>query len=137
MKRLEEEKKATLMDRMKKIAGKAHNRPESQFEGEVDMRVIEDEDSAVVEPTADSSECSPEEYIKAHMDPNREMVEIYDEVDGKWVKVPSFETGVDDNTKSDEEIAAEANNWKVTTAIISGIVVFVALVFWFCYTLII
>ena len=135
MKRLEEEKKATLMERMKKIADKAQNRSESQFEDEVDMRVIEDEENAVAEPM-DAGECSPEEYIKAHMDPNREMVEIYDEVDGKWVKVPAFETGVDDSTKSDEEIVAEANNWKVTTGIIAGIVVFIALVFWFCFTLI-
>ena len=135
MKRLEEEKKATLMERMKKIADKAKSRSESQFEDEVDMRVIEDEESAVVEPMG-AGECSPEEYIRAHMDPNQEMVEIYDEVDGKWVKVPAFETGVDDNTKSDEEIVAEANSWKVTTGIIAGIVVFIALVFWFCWTLI-
>ena len=135
MKRLEEEKKATLMKRMKKIAEKARNRPESQFEDEVDMRVIEDKVNAVVEPMDDSNECFPEEYIKAHRDPNQEMVEIYDEVDGEWVKVPAFETGV--NAKTDEEIVAEANNWKVTTAITAGIVVFIALVFWFCFTLII
>ena len=123
MKRLDEEKKAVHAERMKKIAEKARNRPESQFEGEVDMRVIEDEENAVAEPM-DAGECSPEEYIKAHMDPNHEMVEVYDEVDGKWVKVPSFETG-------------EANNWKVTTGIIAGIIVFIALVFWLCYTLLI
>ena len=133
MKRLEEEKKATLMDRMKKIAEKARNRPESQFGDEDDMRVIEE--NAVVEPM-DARECSPEEYINAHMPPNQEMMEIYDEVDGKWVKVPAFET-VADNAKTEEEIVAEANNWKVTTGIITGIVIFIALVFWFCFTLII
>ena len=135
MKRLEEEKKATLMDRMKKIAEEARERRELRITKENDMRVIEEEEIAVVEPTDDSSECSPEEYIRAHRDPNQEMVEIYDEVDGKWVKVPAFETGVDDNAKSDEEIVAKANNWKVTTGIIAGIFVFIALVFWLCFTL--
>ena len=99
------------------------------------MRVIEVEENAVVEPM-DAGECSPEDYIKAHMDPNREMVEVYEESDGKWYTVPAFETGVDDKAKTEEEIVAEANNWKVTTGIIVGIVVFIALVFWFCFTLI-
>ena len=132
MKRLEEEKKATLIERMKRIAEKVQNRPESQFEDEDDMRVIEDGENAVVEPM-DAGECTPEEYIRAHKDPNREMVEIYDEVDGKWVKVTAFETGVDDDAKSEAQITAQANNWKVTTGIIAAIVVFIALIFWFCF----
>lgn len=117
---------------MKKIAEKAQNRPETQLEDEDDMRVIEDEENAVVEPT-DAGECSPEEYIRAHMDPNQEMVEIYDEVDGKWVMVPAFETGEDEDVKSEEEIVAEANRWKVTAGIIAGIAIFIALVFWICF----
>ena len=123
------------MDRMKKIAEEARERREARLANEDDMRVIEDEENAVVEPM-DAGECSPEEYIKTHMDPNQEMVEIYDEVDGKWVKVPAFETGVDDNAKTEEEIVAEANNWKVTAGIIAAILVFIALVFWLCFTLI-
>ena len=98
------------------------------------MRVNEDEENAVVEPM-DAGE-SPEEYIKAHMDPNREMVEIYEESDGQWYKVPAFVTGVDENAKSDEEIIAEANNWKVTAGVMAGIAIFIALVFWLCHTLI-
>lgn len=135
MKRLEEEKKATLMVRMKKIAEEARERRDSGITDEGDMRVIEDEENAAEEPI-DVGECSPEEYIKAHMDPNREMIEIYEESDGKWYTVPAFESGVDDNVKTEEEIVAEANNWKVTTGIIACIVVFIALVFWFCFTLI-
>lgn len=133
MKLLEEDKKVSLMDRMKKLAEKARECLKSQFEDDDDMRVIEDEENAVVEPM-DTGECSPEEYIKAHLDPNREMVEIYDEVDGKWVKVAAFETGVGDNAKTEEEIIAEANNRKVTTGIITGIVVFISLVLWLCIT---
>ena len=132
MKRLEEEKKATLMERMKKIAEKAQNRPELQFEDEDDMRVIEDEENVVVEPL-DACECSPEEFIRAHMDPNQEMVEIYDKVDGKWVIVPAFETGENEDVKSEEEIVVEANSWKVTAGIIAGIGIFIVLVFWICF----
>lgn len=135
MKRLEEEKKATLMDRMKRIAEKARNCSESRIIDEDNMRVIEDEENAAEEPLG-AGECSPEEYIRAHMDPNQEMIEVYDEVDGKWVKVPAFETGVVDDAKSDEEIIAEANNWKVTTCILAGIIIFIALVFWLCFTFI-
>ena len=117
---------------MKKIAEKAKNRPESQLEDQEDMRVIEDEENVVEEPL-DAGECSPEEYIRVHRDPNREMIEIYDEVDGKWVKIPAFETGVDDNTKTEEEMVAEANSWKVTAGIIAGIAIFIVLVFWICF----
>lgn len=134
MKRLEEEKKATLRDRMKRISWNAHNRQESQFEDEGDMRVIEDEENAVTEPM-DFGECSPEEYINAHM-PNREMVEVYEESDGRWYNVPAFEIGVDDNVKTEEEIVAEANNWKVTTDIFAAIMVFIMLVFWLSFVLI-
>lgn len=122
------------MERMKKIAENVRNCPQSQFEDEDDMRVIEDEENAVEEPM-DADECSPEEYVRMHMNPNREMVEVYEESDGKWYTVPAFETGVDDNAKSDEEIAAEANNWKVTAGIIAAIVIFIVLVFWLCFTL--
>lgn len=135
MKRLEEDKKVSLMDRMKKLAEETRNRAESQFEDDDDMRVIEDEENAVAEPMA-FGECSPEEYIIANMAANREMVEVYEESDGKWYNVPAFETGDEYNAKSDEEIVAEANNWKMTTGIIAGIIVFIALVFWLCFILI-
>ena len=101
----------------------------------MNMRFIDDGEMAM-EELSNVGESSPEEYVRLHMNPNREMVEVYEESDGKWYTVPAFETGVEVGTKSDEEIAAEANNWKVTAGIIAAILVFIALVFWLCFTLI-
>lgn len=91
----------------------------------------DDLDDMVIE-TSDDNECSPEEYMRLHMKPGTEMMEVTDDYNGKVYKMPKIDEKYLAKPKKKNEKKTNPNDPKVTLAIITGMVVYVAALFWLC-----
>ena len=83
-----------------------------------------------------SDECTAEEWINAHGSEVTEWMEVEDEDrPGHFIKMPAINPKylADADEKSEEEIVRDANNWKVTTGIIIGLVAICGGILMFCF----
>lgn len=74
-------------------------------------------------------ELDPEIRGIFNTDPETEMICIVDDIDGKDYWIPKFDDG-SEKAKAEEEMIRKANDWKVTTSILLGMIGFIGLVVW-------
>lgn len=82
------------------------------------------------ETSDDTTLCSPEEYISSKY-PNQEMMEVWDEVEGKWLKMPDWEPD-DEKNNDDKTLVEKANTPTMTAGVIIGCIAIVALITFIC-----
>lgn len=75
--------------------------------------------------------CSPEEYIRSKY-PNQEMMEVWDEVEGKWLKMPDWEPE-DEKNNDDKTLVEKANTPAMTAGVIISCIAVVALITFICF----
>lgn len=81
-------------------------------------------------------ECTAEEWINTHRPAVTEWMEVEDEDrPGHFIKIPAINPKylAESDGKSEEEMVRDANNWKVTTGIIIGLVAICGGILWFCF----
>lgn len=84
----------------------------------------------------DSDECTAEEWINTHGPAVTEWMEVEDEDrPGHFIRMPAINPKylADADEKSEEEMVRDANNWKVTTGIIIGLMAICGCILWFCF----
>lgn len=81
--------------------------------------------------SVDAGLCSPEEYIRSKY-PNQEMMEVWDEVEGKWLKMPAWEPE-DEKSNDDETLVEKANTPAMTACVIISCIAIVALITFICF----
>ena len=79
----------------------------------------------------DATLCSPEEYIRSKF-PNHKMMEVWDEVEGKWLKMPAWEPD-DKKNNNDKKLVVKANTPAMTAGVIIGCIAVVALITFVCF----
>lgn len=81
--------------------------------------------------SVDDGLCSPEEYVRSKY-PSQVMMEVWDEVEGKWLKMPAWEPK-DEKSNDDEKLVVKANTPAMTAGVIIGCIAIVALITFICF----
>lgn len=83
-----------------------------------------------------SDECTAEEWVNAHGPAVTEWMEVEDEDrPGHFIKMPAINPKylAESDGEAEEEMVRDANNWKVTTGIIIGLVAICGGILWFYF----